>query len=69
MLGNEIIESSQSDWTSPCALVDKPDGFVRFCTDYDWINAMTKTDSHSIPRDDDNIDKVREASSITKCNL
>ena len=26
LLDNDFIESSQSDWSSPCILVPKPDG-------------------------------------------
>ena len=47
----------------------KPGGAVRFCTDYHTVNALTKTDSHPIPRIDDCIDKIGKAKFITKCDL
>ncbi|XP_059827433.1 alpha-2,8-sialyltransferase 8F-like [Hypanus sabinus] len=57
MLATGIIRQSTSDWASPCVLVPKPNGSMRFCTDYRKINAITKTDVYPIPRVDDCIDK------------
>lgn len=68
MLENGIIERSQSSWSSPCVLVDKPDGSVRFYTDYRKVNSVTKTDSYPIPRMDC-IDKVGKATYIMKLDL
>ena len=69
MLDNNIIEPSQSEWASPCVLVSKPDGSVRFCTDYRKVNSVTKTDSYPIPRIDDCIDRIGNAKWITKIDL
>ena len=33
-LKNDIIEESQSNWSSPCILVPKHEGGFRFCTDF-----------------------------------
>ena len=69
MLEHNIIERSQSNWASPCVLVPKPDGSMRFCTDYRKVNAVTKTDSYPLPRIDDCIDRLGKAKFITKCDL
>ena len=69
MLNHGIIERSQSSWSSPCVLVTKPDGSIRFCTDYREVNSVTRTDSHPIPRMDDCIDRVGKATYITKLDL
>jgi len=34
MLQNGIIETSSSEWSSPCILVPKSDGSYQFCTDF-----------------------------------
>ena len=34
MLENNIIDHSKSEWSSPCILVQKPDGSFRFVTDF-----------------------------------
>jgi hypothetical protein len=69
MMANNIIEASQSSWASPCILTAKPDGSVRFCTDFRKVNAVTKTDSYPIPRIDDCIDRIGNAKHITTCDL
>ena len=51
--GNDFIEPSQSEWSSPCVLVPKPDETFRLCIDYRKVNSVTKTDSFSILRIDD----------------
>ena len=45
MLESDLIESSNSEWSSPCILVLKPDGSYQFCTDFRKLNAVTKSDS------------------------
>ena len=43
LLVNDFIIPSQSEWSSPCILVPKPDGTFRMCTDYRKVNSVTKT--------------------------
>jgi hypothetical protein len=69
LLENDLIEPSQSEWSSPCLLVPKPDGSWRMCTDYRKVNAVTKTDSFPIPRVEDCIDRTGNAQYITKFDL
>ena len=69
MLENNIIQPSTSNWSSPCITVPKPDGSIRFCTDYRKVNAVTKTDAYPIPRVDDCIDRVGKAKFLTKLDL
>ena len=69
LLDNDFIEPSQSDWSSPCILVPKPDGTFRMCTDYRKVNSVTKTDSFPVPRMDDCIDNIIQAKYVTKFDL
>ena len=69
LLDNDFIEPSQSNYSSPCILVPKPNGTYRMCTDYRKVNSVTKTDSFPIPRIDDCIDKVGKAKYVTKFDL
>ena len=69
MLDHDIIRPSTSSWSSPCVLVPKPDGSVRFCTDYRKLNTVTKTDVYPIPRIDDCIDRVGDARYLSKIDL
>ena len=61
MLENDIIEPSNSDFSSPSMLVSKPDGTYRFVTNFKAVNAITKCDSYPIPRIEDCIDKIRSS--------
>ena len=69
MLDKDIIEPSQNSWASPCVLVLKPDGSIRYCTNYRKVNVLSKTDSFPIPRMKDCIDWIGNAKYITKCDL
>ena len=58
MLRHEIIELSQSEWSSPCILVSKKDGTYHFCTDFRKVNLVTKTDYYLIPLVEDCVDRI-----------
>ena len=69
LLENDFIEPSESEWSSPCILVPKPDGSFRMCTDYRIVNNYTKTDACPIPRIDDCIDKTKQSKIVSKFDL
>ena len=69
MLQNDIIEESQSNWSSPCILVPKHDGGFRFCTDFRKVNDKTKSDSFPIPRIADCIDQIGNAKFVSTFHM
>ncbi len=66
MLKHDIAEPSISSWASPCLLVPKSDGTMRFCTDFRKVNSVTKPDSFPLPKMDDCIDQVGPARFVSK---
>lgn len=69
LLAHNLAESSFSSWSSPCVLVNKPDGSYRFCTDYRKLNSVTKPDCFPLPRVDDCVDHVGSACYVSKFDL
>ena len=69
ILKNDIIEESQSNWSSPCILAPKHDRGLRFCTDFRKVNDKTKYDSFSNPRIADCIDKIGNAKFISMFDM
>ncbi|MES9903532.1 MAG: reverse transcriptase domain-containing protein, partial [Sedimenticola sp.] len=50
MLQNEIIEPSDSVWTSPVVMIKKKDNSFRFCIDYRRLNNVTVPINFPLPR-------------------
>ena len=69
-LRDGVIEPAQSEWASPVVFAPKADGTLRFCVDYRRLNFATVKDSYPIPRMDECIDSLGDASifSTLDCN-
>ena len=50
MLDAGAIHPSKSPWCNVVVLVQKKDGTLRFCIDFCRLNALTRKDSHPLPR-------------------
>ena len=45
-----LFKPNDSDWSSPCILVPKPNGSYRCCLDLKQVNTLSTSDSYPFPR-------------------
>ena len=64
-----FIRPSTSPWGAPALFVGKKDGSSRMCIDYRAVNRLTVKNSYPLPRIDDILDQLLEASYFTKLDL
>ena len=69
MLEADVIEASNSAWSSPVVLIPKKDGSKRFCVDYRKLNAITITENWPVPRIQDILDRLGESTWFTTVDL
>jgi hypothetical protein len=69
MLDNDIIEPSNSEWSSSSLLVPKYDNTFCLVTDIRKVNSVTKSDTYPIPRIEYCIDMVGHAKFVSKFYL
>jgi hypothetical protein len=64
-----MIWPSASPWSFPILFVRKKDGSLRMCVHYRALNAVTKKNSHPLPRIDESADSLSQAKIILKIDL
>lgn len=69
MLAKDVIEPSNSPWSSPIVLVKKSDNSWRFCVNYKKLNAVSTPDAYPIPYVSSILDKLRDAHFLTTLDI
>lgn len=68
MLSLDVIEESDSAWSSPIVMVTKP-GKVRICLDCRKINSFTEKDAYPLPQISGILSRLPKAEYITSLDL
>lgn len=68
-LKNGVISESESPWSFPIVIAQKPDGGTRICVDYRALNQITVKDAHSIPRIDESLLRFFNMKFFSKIDL
>lgn len=61
------MKPATSDWTPPIAMASKIDDILRFGVYCRLLNTMTRRYSYLIPRTDEYIDSLSDATIYTQC--
>lgn len=69
MLELDVIEESQSSWSSPITLVRKPNGAVRLCLDARKVNSVTISDAYPLPLIDGLLSRFKSTRFISSLDL
>ena len=69
LLEHGYIWPSSSPWASPMVAVKRPDGTARLCVDYRKLNSLTRQTPFYMPRIDEVLEGVGQASFISKLDL
>ena len=64
-----IVEDCTSSWAFPLVIVKKKDGSNRICVDYRALNQVTVKDGHPLPRLDDSLDALAQATIYTTLDM
>ncbi|CAI7892164.1 unnamed protein product [Closterium sp. NIES-53] len=69
LLDKGLIRPPTSPHGAPVLFTPKPDGSLLMCIDYRALNKQTIKNKYPIPRMDDLLDQLREATVLSKLNL
>lgn len=64
-----LIQPSSSPWGAPVLFCKKKDGSLRMCIDYIALNQLTVRNTSPLPRIDECLDRLKDASYFTSLDL
>lgn len=65
MIADNVSEPALTELAVPVVFVPREDSILRFCIDYRKLNAVPKRDYYPIPRMDEYIDSLGDATVIS----
>jgi hypothetical protein len=68
-LGKGFIITSQAPYASLILFVKKPSSRLRFCIDYQKLNALTRKDRYPLPLIDETLARISQAKIFTKLDI
>lgn len=69
MLELGVVEPSNSAWSSPIFLIDKPDGTKRFTVDFRKVNQVSRKDAYPLPQVTSILDRLRDARYLSSMDI
>jgi len=69
LLGQDVIEESQSEWRFPLVIINKKDNTIRMTVDLRELNHITVKDTFPMPRVDEFFEKVNKARVFSRMDL
>ena len=69
LLGEDIIEESNSEWLFPIVIVKKKDGDIRMTNALRKLNEICKKDSYPMPRVDKFFERIGDAQVFSRVDL
>ncbi len=69
MIEQDVIEPSESCWSSPPVLIQKKDGGIRVCIYYRLLNTVTLPDFYPLPRINDLLNRIAQSSWFSSLDL
>lgn len=69
MIAKDIVEVSNSPWSSPVVMVRKSDNSWRFCVNFKRVNAVSEPDAYPLPYPSAILDQLKDAKYLSTLDI